>query len=78
MKKIITIILLVVLTACNTRTEETIDGCEYINSQSWNGHGYTEVLTHKGNCKNPIHQQNKADTTKITPPVYEPISSQIK
>ena len=59
MKKLITIVLLTILTACNERSNETIDGCEYINSKSWNGHGYTELLTHKGNCKNPAHKNYK-------------------
>ena len=30
----------------------TIDGCEYLYGP-W---GNARVLTHKGNCKNPIHQ----------------------
>ena len=30
----------------------TIDSCEYIEKDSYNG----IVLTHKGNCKNPIHK----------------------
>ena len=36
-----------------------IDGCEYIlgsDNGAYNG-GY--FLSHKGNCKNPIHYQNK-------------------
>lgn len=70
MKRIAVAMLL--MTSCNPeRRSETIDGCEYINSQSWNGHGYTESLTHKGNCKNPIHLH--ADTIKNVPVVYEPI-----
>lgn len=32
-----------------------IDGCEYLKIPSYMHH-YT--LTHKGNCKNPIHQQH--------------------
>jgi len=31
----------------------TIESCEYIYG-SW---GYATVLTHKGNCKNPIHKK---------------------
>lgn len=34
---------------------ETIDGCEYVY-KSWGEGG---VLSHKGNCKNPIHYHNK-------------------
>ena len=30
-----------------------IDSCEYLYGE-W---GYATVLTHKGNCKNPIHQK---------------------
>ena len=30
-----------------------IDGCEYIGEIS--GDGRNDILTHKGNCKNPIH-----------------------
>jgi hypothetical protein len=29
----------------------TIDGCEYINSC------YSETLTHKANCSNPVHKE---------------------
>ncbi|MFC0185945.1 hypothetical protein SAMN04515674_113105 [Pseudarcicella hirudinis] len=36
-----------------------IEGCEYFRIE--NTHGYAN-LTHKGNCKNPIHCYN--DTTK--------------
>lgn len=37
-----------------TISDETkiIDGCEYIVTRNSYGNG----LTHKGNCKNPIHQ----------------------
>jgi uncharacterized protein YcfL len=31
----------------------TIENCEYIKNQV---HGFRHVLTHKGNCKNPIHK----------------------
>lgn len=31
----------------------TIDGCEYIGEIG--GDGRNDILTHKGNCKNPIH-----------------------
>lgn len=38
-----------------------IDGCEYIEFQTSLGyHG----LTHKGNCKNPIHYKPHETTTK--------------
>jgi hypothetical protein len=33
----------------------TIEGCEYLQYSS--GHRYS--LCHKGNCKNPIHPENK-------------------
>jgi hypothetical protein len=32
-----------------------IDGCEYL----FYGWGNNEKLTHKGNCSNPIHYQNR-------------------
>ena len=35
----------------------TIEGCEYIVNQN----SYGEILTHKGNCKNPIHIYNKIE-----------------
>lgn len=35
-------------------TEFTIDGCEYIGDLS--GDSRSHYLTHKGNCKNPIHK----------------------
>jgi hypothetical protein len=31
-----------------------IDGCEYIKSPVYGG-----VYSHKGNCKNPIHYENR-------------------
>lgn len=35
----------------------TIDSCEYLLSYTYGDH---YVITHKGNCKNPIHKlQNK-------------------
>ena len=33
----------------------TIEGCEYLQYST--GHKYS--LCHKGNCKNPIHPENK-------------------
>lgn len=34
---------------------ERMDGCEYIVSHN----AYGNILTHKGNCDNPIHIYNK-------------------
>ena len=45
------------LFSCNRKWSEEeykireIDGCEYIESRN----AYGDVLSHKGNCKNPIH-----------------------
>lgn len=40
---------------CNKRLNEvTIDGCQYLYGV-W---GHATVLTHKGNCNNPIHIHN--------------------
>jgi hypothetical protein len=42
-----------------------IDGCEYIyihSAQPW-ASGFAFSLTHKGNCKNPIHMYNKIPAT---------------
>ena len=33
---------------------EVIDGCEYLTA----GFHDNSVITHKGNCKNPIHKTN--------------------
>lgn len=35
-------------------TEFIIDGCEYLGDLS--GDSRSHYLTHKGNCKNPIHK----------------------
>lgn len=35
----------------------TIEGCEYIEFDAGVGHSRVYSLTHKGNCKNPIHKQ---------------------
>lgn len=37
-----------------------IDGCEYLKC----GLHYKTQLTHKGNCKNPIHQYNTKNPSK--------------
>ncbi|MFC2123362.1 hypothetical protein ACFLU5_01015 [Bacteroidota bacterium] len=45
-----------------------IDGCEYIvvEWRSTNNRGYG-LMSHKGNCKNPIHIYNQlTDTTEIS------------
>lgn len=64
MKKVV-IILAVFLTACTTQEIVTIDGCQYIQTDSY-VKGYTvENLTHKGNCNNPIHYQ-KVEPIKDT------------
>ena len=34
--------------------EVNIDGCQYL----WGDWGNATVLTHKGNCNNPIHTHN--------------------
>lgn len=47
-----------ILTSCdrakqpNVSNEVTIEGCEYFVNQN----GYGNTITHKGNCKNPIHK----------------------
>lgn len=40
---------------------QIIDGCEYIVSKN----AYGNVVSHKGNCKNPIHKQVIHDTIYI-------------
>jgi hypothetical protein len=35
----------------------TFEGCEYL---LWRGSQYANGMTHKGNCKNPIHRQNQS------------------
>jgi hypothetical protein len=74
MKKLITILLCIGLIACNDKSSVPIikneytvykggapldiliiDSCEYLQGTILS----TEVLTHKGNCKNPIHPENK-------------------
>lgn len=48
---------------CNQRFEVyTLDGCEYIVVSPGNSH-FTWG-SHKGDCKNPIHQYNPIDTTE--------------
>jgi len=67
MKKLLVILCLAAV-SCNVPTKDatnridigdtevytyTIDGCEYIGDL--NGDGRDNYITHKGNCKNPIH-----------------------
>jgi hypothetical protein len=61
MRKLIFILL---LTSCVDRSIKTIDGCDYIETVSYTGEGPVSSLTHKGNCRNPIHI-NQQDT--LTP-----------
>lgn len=37
-----------------------IDGCEYITYQNalTGSNNYSFAITHKGNCKNPVHQHD--------------------
>ena len=37
----------------------TVEQCEYIEVDAGFGSGQVYTLTHKGNCKNPIHEHNK-------------------
>jgi hypothetical protein len=37
----------------------TIDSCEYISGWSGSGNVGGPIFTHKGNCKNPIHNKTK-------------------
>lgn len=39
-----------------TYTVTVIDGCEYL-TYGYVGGTIPHVITHKGNCKNPIHQR---------------------
>lgn len=59
MKKLIFILSVLFVVSCNQREVIVIEGCEYIEDQSYNGNGYTTTLAHKGNCSNPIHQIKK-------------------
>ena len=49
-------LFILILSSCSTRHIEIIDGCEYIVTTASTGNGISESLTHKGNCRNPIHQ----------------------
>jgi len=40
---------------------QVIDGCEYIVSKN----AYGNVVSHKGNCNNPIHKQVIHDTIYV-------------
>jgi hypothetical protein len=40
---------------------QVIDGCEYIVSRN----SYGNVVSHKGNCNNPIHKQVIHDTIYV-------------
>lgn len=55
MKKLTLILLIGLLSACTSRSIEIIDGCEYIQTINPDA---SVSLTHKGNCKNPIHKQH--------------------
>ena len=40
---------------------QEIDGCEYIVSEN----GYGNIVSHKGNCKNPFHNKVIHDTIYV-------------
>ena len=69
MKKLLMILMLVLLTSCTDKENISkefykigqveyyvtiIDGCEYLISP----YSHSASITHKGNCKNPIHRGN--------------------
>lgn len=69
--KYLTILVLLRLVGCQSQTSgnkpigdgytiRTIDGCEYIEFEYGlqSSNNYTYTITHKGNCKNPIHKCN--------------------
>jgi hypothetical protein len=64
MKKTLLVVILVVLFGCTEKDDQQrvgdsyiyyyhIDGCDYLGKL--NGEPRNFFLTHKGNCKNPIH-----------------------
>jgi len=70
MKKLLIAIVLLLLCGCDQSQQNTVtkgcplnfapvvvvDGCEYYELYAY---GFTKTYTHKGNCKNPIHWENK-------------------
>jgi len=65
MKKII-LIFAILIASCKERATVVIDGCEYIETENFNGEGVNTSLTHKGNCKNPIHHYVTPDVKNDT------------
>lgn len=75
MKKLIILLAMLIITGCSEEQIQkrqkdenqswidynrgyklrTIDGCEYIETGVYGG----AVLTHKGNCRNPIHKERR-------------------
>ena len=67
--KYVLLFIVLALTSCSVSDTNTqldsndysiriIDGCKYIQVENGAtfGNNYNYTLTHKGNCKNPIHQ----------------------
>ena len=79
--KYLIIILATLLYSCKPTTHEanetsdvedkayyiyTIDGCEYIKFNNSGARGANaDWGSHKGDCKNPIHNHNKKDTVIV-------------
>ena len=66
MKKLILVLFVSIIAfSCNTAhvSEEVqiIDGCEYIVSRN----SYGNVVSHKGDCNNPIHKTIIHDTIYV-------------
>lgn len=65
--KILILLTFMISISCSTRHIEIIDGCEYIVTINNTGNGISQSLTHKGNCKNPMHiikNEIKSDSIK--------------
>lgn len=63
----IVLVIAVIMCSCTFTEIKVIDGCEYIETTTATSNGPIVSLTHKGNCKNPIHShtQVKQDSVKL-------------
>ena len=53
------LLLVIILFGCTLTEVKVIDGCQYIKTTSQTGNGPVVSLTHKGDCNNPIHKENR-------------------
>lgn len=67
MKKLIAILAIVALCSCVEHKIKVIDGCQYIETTTYDGNSIRSYLIHKEDCNNPIHKQPAGGHAIVVP-----------